>query len=160
MKSLLASLMILALLPQYIFSGPPTRELRKNTPCGWESLFRNASMGCPPCGPTRGIVLYSVGAFPRVKAHLQGTIWKGKTFYGDATFTNRWLGGITAGSASIHVESSWIDGRECHVIQTDSSALVFRNIRDELRQIAPGLWLGISYDSSTGRMKNWFVLSS
>ena len=32
------------------------------------------------------------------------------------------------------------------------------NARDELRQIAPGVWLGRSYDAATGHAKTWFVL--
>jgi hypothetical protein len=103
-------------------------------------------------------VLYADGKCPRVTARLQGVVWKGKTFYGDGCFTNRWLGGVQAVSADVRIEPSWLDGRPCLVMQYPANAAVFGNVRDELRQIGPGEWLGRSYDSATGRVKNWFVL--
>ena len=56
------------------------------------------------------------------------------------------------------MEESWLDGRPCLVMQYAPDAPVFGNVRDELRQIAPGVWLGRSYDAATGHPKNWFVL--
>jgi hypothetical protein len=98
------------------------------------------------------------GKHPRLKARLQGVVWKGKTFHGDGTFTNRWLGGVHAVSAGVCVEPSWLDGQPCLVMQYAPDAPVFGNVRDELRQIAPDVWLGRSYDAATGHPKNWFVL--
>jgi len=46
------------------------------------------------------------------------------------------------------------------VVRYSPSALVFRNVRDELRQVGPGVWLGRSYDATTSRPKNWFVLEA
>jgi hypothetical protein len=93
-----------------------------------------------------------------MKARRQGLLWKGKTFHGDGTITNRWLGGVQMVSAAAEPGPSWLDGRPCLVIQYAPDAPVFGNVRDELRQIGPGEWLGRSYDAATGRLKNWFVL--
>jgi hypothetical protein len=157
MKPLLA-LFAAAMFATPSFAGPPGPELRKATPCCWETLFRQGDIGCGPCGATRGTVLYVDGKLPRVKARVQGAIWKGKTFHGDGTFTNRWLGGIQAISAGVCEEPSWLDGAPCLVMQYAPDAPVFGNVRDELRQIAPGVWLGRSYDGASGNPKNWFVL--
>jgi hypothetical protein len=127
-------------------------------PPDWETAFRQAPVGFAPVGPTRGTVLDADGRFPRMKARLQGSIWKGKTFHGDGTFTNRWVGGIRAGNASTHIEPSWLDGQPSLVVQYPSNALVFRNTRDEIRQVAPDVWLGRSFDATTGAPKNWFTL--
>jgi hypothetical protein len=106
-------------------------------------------------------VLYADDAlFPRVKARLQGSVWKGKYFHGDGTFTNRWLGGIRAGTVGTGVGESWADGRPAVVAQYPPTAPVFGNVRDELRQVGPGVWLGRSYDTITGRPKNWFMLQA
>lgn len=122
-------------------------------------MFRDGTPDGGPVGPTRGTVLYADDAlFPRVKARLQETVWKGKTFHGDGTYTNRWLGGVTAVSAGTQVEPSWVDGQPSLVAQYPPTAPVFGNVRDELRQVSPGVWLGRSYDAATGRPKNWFVL--
>ncbi len=148
--------MVLALTPVTVAGAPAV--LHETTPCGWEALFRQGTLGCGPLGSTRGVVLYAHGKHPCLKARLQGLIWKGKTFHGDATFTNRWLGGVHAVSAGVEVEPSWLDGQPCYVMQYASNARVFANVRDELRQIAPDVWLGHSYDAATGHVKNWFVL--
>jgi hypothetical protein len=138
--------------------GEPAATPRRAAPCCWEALFRQGTLGCGPRGPTRGTVLHADGKHPRAKARLQGVVWKGKTFHGDGTFTNRWVGGILAVSADARVEPSWMDGRPCLAMQYAPNAPVFGNVRDELREIAPGVWLGRSYDAATGRAKNWFVL--
>ena len=157
MRPLLAAVAALALASR-TFAGPPTAALHAASPCCWEALFRQGALGCGPLGPTRGAVLYADGKLPRLRARLQGVVWKGKTFHGDGTFTNRWLGGVHAVSAGAHVEPSWLDGQPCLVMQYAPDAPVFGNVRDELRQIAPDVWLGRSYDGATGRPKNWFVL--
>lgn len=156
MKPHLAAALTLALASS-AFAGPPA--LRGGTPGEWEALFREGVPDSSPVGPTRGTVLYADDAlFPRVKARLQGSVWKGKVFHGDGTFTNRWVGGIRAGNASTEVEPSWLDGQPSLTVNYPPTALVFRNVRDELRQVAPGVWLGRSYDATTGRPKNWFML--
>lgn len=155
MKPLLAAVATLALTTSTFAT-----DLRKESPACWEARFREGTLGCQPHGVTRGTVLSADGKLPRLTARAQGTIWKGKTFHDDGTFTNRWLGGVRAGGTCIRVEPSWIDGRDCFVMQYPPSALVFGNVRDELREIEPGVWLGRSFDAVTGQPKNWFVLRS
>jgi hypothetical protein len=138
---------------------PPEHELRKGNPCAWEQLFRQGTATGTPCGSTRGTVLAADGKLPKLKARAQSTVWKGKTFHGDGTFTNRWLGGVKAVSATVCQGTSWLDGQPCLVMQYPPNAAVFGNVRDELREISPGLWLGRSYDAGTGQGKNWFVLN-
>jgi hypothetical protein len=157
MKPLVTAALALALASPAL-AGSPDAALRGATPCEWEALFRQGTVGCDPLGPTRGTVLYADGRRPRLTARLQGAVWKGKTFHGDGTFTNRWLGGVNAVSAGVCVEPSWLDGRPCLVMQYAPDAPVFGGARDELREVAPGMWLGRSYDAATGRPKNWFVL--
>ena len=159
MKTLLAAVVSLALVSLTSAKAPSAAALLEATPCCWEALFRQGALGCgPPRGDTRGTVLYADGKHPRLKARLQGVVWKGKTFHGDGTFTNRWLGGVHAVSAGVRVGPSWLDGQPCLVMQYAPDAPVFGNVRDELRQIAPDVWLGRSYDGVTGHPKNWFVL--
>jgi hypothetical protein len=157
MKPLVAVIAALVLASATV-AGPRAADLRTATPCCLEVLFRQSEMGCEPLGPTRGTVLYSEGKHPQFKAHMQGLVWKGKTFHDDGTFTNRWLGGVRAGSTDVRVEPSRLDGQPCFVMQYSADALVFSNVRDELRQIAPCEWLGRSSDARTGELKNWFVL--
>jgi hypothetical protein len=132
--------------------------LRRDTPCGWDDIFRRGTIEEPPCGKTRGTVLYAEGHLPRLKARIQGSIWKGKTFHGDGTFTNRWLGGVQAISATVAVENSWFDGQPCLVMAYPPGTPIFGGLRDELRCISPSTWLARSYDSVTGCSKGYFLL--
>jgi hypothetical protein len=155
MKTLLAAALALALTSP-VLAGAPARH--EATACGWEALFRNSALGCAPLGPTRGIIVCADGKHPRRKARLQGVVWKGKTFHADGSFTNRWLGGLRAISEHVRVEPSWLDGEPCLVMEYAPDAPVFANVRDEVRQLAPDLWLGRSCDAATGHVKNWFLL--
>src|SRR4051812_29996792 len=128
MRPLLAAVAALSVASPTL-AGNPAASLRDATPCCWEARFREGTVDCNPVGPTRGIVLHADGKHPRLKAHLQGVVWKGKTFHGDGTFTNRWLGGIQAVSADVHVEPSWLDGQPCLVMQYAPDAAVFGNVR-------------------------------
>jgi hypothetical protein len=152
----IAAIVFLLAVPS--FAGHPVADLRRSDVCCWEALFRQGILASAPCGPTRGTVLAADGAFPRLKARFQSTVWKGKTFHSDGTFTNRWLAGVTAGTHPVRIEPSWLDGQPCLVLPYPPHARAFPNVRDELRLIAPNTWLGHSYDSCTGQTKNWFVL--
>lgn len=149
MKTVVAVAFALAVVPPALTAA---------TACCLEDLFRQSSLGCAPLGPTRGTVLFADGKHPRGKARLQGFVWKGKTFHCDGTFTNRWLGGVRAVSEHVRVEPSWLDGEPCLVMQYAPDARVFADVRDEVRQLAPDLWLGRSCDAATGHVKNWFLL--
>ncbi len=156
MKAIAAALILALSVPS--FAGPSVAELRRSSDCELQSLFRCGILACAPCGTARGTVLTADGALPRLKARVQGVLWKGKTFHADGTFTNRWLGGIAAGTHAVRIEPSWLDGLPCLVLQYPPDAKAFANVRDELRLIAPNFWLGHSYDATTGRTKNWFAL--
>jgi hypothetical protein len=157
MKALLAVVAALAVACSTL-AGPLPAEFRRTTPCGLEELFRQCDLGCAPIGPTHGSVLYANAKHPQFKAHMQGLIWKGKTFHDDDTFTNRWVGGVRAGSTGVRIEPSRVDGQPCFAMQYSANALVFSNTRDELRQLVANQWLGRSCDACTGELKNWFVL--
>src|SRR4051794_15671401 len=104
MKPLFAAVLAFALASPTLAGHSADRDA---TPCCWEELFLHATLGCEPVGPTRATILYADGKHPRLKARLQGVVWKGKTFHGDGTFTNRWLGGVQAVSECVRVEPSW-----------------------------------------------------
>jgi hypothetical protein len=134
-------------------------ELRRLDQCQYDELFRNGTACDAPCGKTRGVVLYSEGRHPKAKARLQGMIWKGKTFRGDGTFINRWPG-FEAVTASVEFGVSRFDEKPCLVMEYAPDAPVFGGVRDELREISAGVWLGRSTEAATGRFKNYFLLQA
>ncbi len=57
---------------------------------------------------------------------------------------------------------SWLDGQPSMVLDYSQTSLVYANNRDEIRQVAPGLFLGLMYDRSTAppRLAMYFALES
>ncbi|CAN5273208.1 hypothetical protein BH11PLA2_BH11PLA2_12730 [soil metagenome] len=133
--------------------------LQHDTPCSYDDQFRRGT-ATVPCGKTRGTVLHVCGPTPKLKAHSQNVAWKGKTFTPCGTFTNRWLLGVNAIKATYTFETSLFDGQPCLVMQYPKGTPVFGGMRDEVREISPGTWLGRCTDSATGQLKNYFLLQA
>jgi hypothetical protein len=77
--------------------------------------------------------------------------WQGKNF--DAvhgTLTNRIsVFGIDAIVAQVYKGSSWFDNKECIVLDYSKTSIAASHVRDEIRLIAPGLYLGLVYWNQT-----------
>ena len=110
-------------------------------------LFRGGTAAAPPDGPAEGLMLLLPGtklARP-LAAAIRGLVWQGKTF--DAAggrLINRVLPfGLRAVPARIHRAASRLDGRPCLVLDYRRSSWIAWPLRDEIRELAPGLWLGL-----------------
>jgi hypothetical protein len=51
--------------------------------------------------------------------------------------------------AQVYQGPSWLDGQPSLILDYSQTSRVYENNRDEIRQVAPGLWLGIMYDRTT-----------
>jgi len=73
--------------------------------------------------------------------------WQGKVFDAQGkTLKNRILiSGIEAIVAEVYKAPSWVDGKECIVLDYSKTSVVAQRIRDEIRQIAPGTYLGVVF---------------
>jgi len=113
-----------------------------------DKLFRSSSAGRTPEGVADGTVIAGAGTpAARLLAPLLGLAWQGKVFYGsDHDLLNRILPiGLRAVRARVYRDSSWFDGKEAIILDYSKSSLLARSIRDEIREVAPGLYLGIVY---------------
>jgi hypothetical protein len=159
---LLPVALALALAPGARAAGPclTARDLARLNACQLDALFAAATVGELPVGLGRGRILLRVDGkkMPRVRARLQGLVWKGKFFHPDGSFVNQWAG-FRAISSTVAVGPSWHDGRPCLVLEYPPGTPVFGNARDELRELAPGVWLGRFYARCPcGRLEGYFVL--
>lgn len=121
-------------------------ELLKMHKAALEQLFRDSPSGEIPKGRGKGTVIFAPGTFlARFVALLAYVVaWRGKVFderSGDLLNIVSPFG-IRAIRASVYADPSWIDGRECVVLDYSKTSRVAHWIRDEIREVAPGVFLG------------------
>jgi hypothetical protein len=114
--------------------------------CELERLYRQAEPGTIPEGFARGRVRYCPEKrFAGARARVAGALWRGKHFCADdATLINQWLG-IKAIRARVGYGPSWLDGKTSIILDYQGESRVWSDVRDEMRQVAPGLYLGAMY---------------
>ena len=114
-----------------------------------DNLFSSSPAGDIPTGEAQGTAIIAEGTkFSPEIAHLINIFtWQGKNFDGKkGLLKNRILPfGFNAILARIYKAPSWLDGKECIVLDYSDTSLVAQWIRDEIRQIGPGLYLGKVY---------------
>jgi len=114
-----------------------------------DDLFKANPAGPIPDGPAKGTAIVSPGTVwsPEIAEFISFFIWEGKTFdAAHGVLTNRLLHfGLNAIVAEVYKDKSWLDGQECIVLDYSKTPLVAKWIRDEIRLIQPGLYLGKVY---------------
>lgn len=132
--------------------------------CDLEQLYRQASPGTIPAGYTRGRAIYCPGAaLTPARSKMSQAMWHGKHFCAeDSTLINQWCFG-RAVRACVCYGDSWLDGQPSIVMDYRGvSHVVWSNVRDEIREVAPGVYLGLMYYCKKGepRMKIFFALEA
>jgi hypothetical protein len=121
--------------------GDTTEELGK--------LFRSATAGAIPDGHGKGTVLLGTsGPVARLAAVLGYALaWRGKVFNArEARLKNLVTPlAIRAIEAAVYKQDSWYDGEPCIVLDYSKTSFVARKVRDEIREIAPGVFLGLVF---------------
>ncbi|MBV8092948.1 MAG: hypothetical protein JOY71_27820 [Acetobacteraceae bacterium] len=115
-----------------------------------DALFSASEAGPVPKGQAEGTAIIAPGTvFSReIASFIKTFAWKGKIFDPNAgRLTNR-VGplGFNTVSAKVYKGPSWVDGRECIVLDYSRTSIIAHAIRDEIRLIEPpGLYLGKSF---------------
>ncbi|MBV8834829.1 MAG: hypothetical protein JO108_37015 [Acidobacteriaceae bacterium] len=114
-----------------------------------DDLFKSKPAGAIPNGEAKGTAIIAPGTkfSPEIAEFVGVFAWQGKTFDGKrGVLTNRILPfGLNAIVAEVYKDTSWLDGKECIVLDYSKTSLVAHWIRDEIRQIEPNLYLGKVY---------------
>jgi hypothetical protein len=114
-----------------------------------DELFKKSSAGTMPNGEADGTAIVAPGTkyTKDVASFINHFAWQGKVF--DAkkgVLKNRITAfGLNAIIAKVYKAPSWLDGKECIVLDYSDTSLVAKWIRDEIRQIGPKLYLGKVY---------------
>lgn len=121
--------------------------LSKRASGALDEAFANGTPGRVPAGRTEGIGLGATGTpLAAPLAWLFRLVWRGKVFAPDgASLVNRLPFGVEAIAADVYEGPSAFDGKPCIVIDYARRSLVARMVRDEIRQIEPGVHLGLVF---------------
>ncbi len=115
-----------------------------------DEIYRRAEPGPIPNGDTRGTAIVAGSGLSKVAAALARTLaWQGKVFHlfppdNEKGFLINKVTpfSLTFVVAAVYKDTSWLDGKETIVIDYSQTSFVARKIRDEIRQVEPGVYLG------------------
>jgi hypothetical protein len=114
-----------------------------------DALFAASPSGDIPDGPAKGTAIIAPGTkFSTDIAELVNLfVWQGKTFDAKGgVLRNRILPiGLNAIIADVYKGPSWFDNKDCIVLDYSKTSIVAQWIRDEIRLIGPGFFLGRVY---------------
>lgn len=137
-------------------------ELVRMNECELLDLFRGAEPGPVPYGYAPGKVIFHPGKHSTVaNSKIMGLTWQGKYFDSCGIMTNK-LFGIKFTKGQVTHETSWIDGKPSNAIEYKDTSIIFKPFRDEFREVAPGIYLGIMFKNEGCRAKiaSWFTLDT
>jgi hypothetical protein len=114
-----------------------------------DELFCAAPAGDIPTGIGRGQALIAAGSFacgPLV-GFVRLLAWRGKVFDDNGGTLLNLIGpfGNRAINAEVYAGVSRLDGRPCIVLDYSKTSRVAGWVRDEIREVAPGVYLGVVF---------------
>jgi hypothetical protein len=114
-----------------------------------DDLFTKSPAGPIPDGPAKGTAIIAPGTrfSDEIAQIINHFAWQGKTFDGPrGVLTNKIsILGFNAIVAEVYKGESWLDHKECIVLDYSKTSLLAKRVRDEIRQVAPNVYLGKVY---------------
>jgi hypothetical protein len=124
-------------------------EMLKMSQAQLDNLFTQSSAGDIPSGEAKGTPIIAPGTTysEDIAEFINYFAWQGKVFDpAKGVLRNRILPmGLNAIIARVYKGPSWLDGKECIVLDYSETSLVAHWIRDEIREVAPSVYLGKVY---------------
>ena len=115
-----------------------------------ESAYRHGIIAVIPEGRIRGTALLAPGT-RRARMLSRGArlLWQGKVFeHGQNTAVNRFFG-VRVIRGQVYQGQSWLDGQPALILDYSQTSRIYADYRDEIRQVGPGLYLGLMYNRTT-----------
>ncbi len=126
-----------------------TSQLINRSRADLDQLFRASPGGEIPRGRATGTLLLGGGAEINAAAawYIRHVIWKGKTFDPTRGELRNLITpfDIEAIVAKVYQGASWSDSKPCTVLDYSTTSVVAHWVRDEIRPVAPDLYLGVAY---------------
>jgi hypothetical protein len=124
-------------------------DLLKMSQAQLDELFTNSPTGDIPNGEGKGTAIIAPGTTysQDIAEFINLFAWQGKIFDSQkGVLRNEILPfGLRAIIAKVYKAPSWLDSKECIVLDYSETSLLAHWVRDEIRSIAPGTYLGKVY---------------
>jgi hypothetical protein len=125
-----------------------------------DALFRASPPGEIPDGDMRGTVLLFPGTkmASSLAVAVYAVAWQGKVVNRSLLLLRNKITPLQLRliAAKLSHEGSWVDGGSCVVLDYSHTSIVARMVRDEIRLVAPGLYLGVVW--TWHKRVAWFTL--
>jgi hypothetical protein len=123
------------------------------------ALFEASPAGSMPSGTVAGRAIKNPGSrWTVANSRATRLVWQGKYFRDDGTMVNRLFGVARAIPADVYSGESALDGHPALIFDYSRSKL-WPTVRDEVREVAPGLYLGVMFkDGAPANPPMFFAL--
>jgi hypothetical protein len=125
------------------------RQLLKMSQAELDAMFSAHDAGPIPDGEAKGTAIIAPGTeiSGAIAEFINIFAWQGKVFDARAGLLRNHILplGIKAIIARVYKGPSLLDNKECIVLDYSETSLVASHIRDEIRMIEPGFYLGKVY---------------
>jgi hypothetical protein len=124
-------------------------EMLKMSQAQLDDLFTQSPAGEIPSGEANGTAIIAPGTTytQNMAQFVNHFAWQGKIFDpAKGILRNKILPfGLNAIIAKVYKGPSWLDQKECIVLDYSETSLLAHWIRDEIREVAPHVYLGKVY---------------
>jgi hypothetical protein len=125
------------------------KQLLKMSQQELDALFSAHDAGPIPDGEAKGTAIIAPGTHgsEKIAEFINIFAWQGKVFDAKAGLLRNHILtiGLKAIIARVYKGPSLLDGKECIVLDYSETSLVASHVRDEIRRIEPGFYLGKVY---------------
>jgi hypothetical protein len=128
-----------------------------------DGIYQRSAMAPIPPGEARGRAVVSPGSrIAGPASGVAGLVWQGKVFRADGRSAVNKFFGLRVIKADVSAGESWMDGGPALILDYSRTSFFYRPYRDEIRLVAPGLFLGLMYERTCPRptFKMYFVLET
>lgn len=124
-------------------------DMLKMSQADLDALFEGRPAGEIPRGEAKGTAIVAPGTTytQDIANFVSHFAWQGKVFDPDKGVLRNKITpfGLNAIIARVYKGDSWLDGKECIVLDYSETSLVAHWIRDEIREVGPRMYLGKVY---------------
>lgn len=114
-----------------------------------DALFSAHDAGPIPNGQAKGTAIIAPGASysSEIAEVINHFAWQGKVFDAEHGFLRNLIlpFGLKAIVAKVYKGPSWLDQKECIILDYSETSIIASRVRDEIRMIEPDIYLGKVY---------------